>query len=500
MKVAIIGSGVSGMAAACYLAQAGAHVTIFEKNSEAGGRARQFKADGFTFDMGPSWYWMPEVFEQFFNDFGKSASDYYELTRLSPSYTVYFEGTALDIPADVSALGQLFESLEPGSATMLHKYLADAKVKYELGMNKFAKKPSLGIREFMSFNLLRHANKLQLLTSISKHVSHYFKHPLIRKVMEFPVIFLGAMPGKIPAMYSMMNYADAVLGTWYPKGGMHRIIEAMYDLATSLGVRFEFSSDVTRLDTSDDIVTQLSVNGNTHIFDAFIGAGDYHHIETLLPAQSQSYSKTYWESRKMAPSCLLYYIGIDRKLPIHHHSLFFDGAYDEHAAQLYERPQWPENPLFYVCAPSVTDDTVAPDGHENLFVLVPIAAGIEGDTESLRERYLQLLLSRMESRWGVNIRDHIVYCRSYATTEFRSDYHAFKGNAYGLSNTLMQTAFLKPRARSKKQHNLFYCGQLTVPGPGLPPAFLSGKIAADETLNYLNQHNIKLNKPLYEHH
>lgn len=486
MKVGVIGSGIAGMTAACYLAKSGIEVTVFEKHPQPGGRARQFKAAGFTFDMGPSWYWMPDVFERFFNDFGRSCTDYYDLLRLSPSYTVYFEDQKVEIPSSLEDLSVLFERFEPGSSLMLAKYLEDARIKYELGMNNFALRPSLRVTEFMSGELLTHAAKLQLFSSVSKHVSRYFKHPLIRKIMQFPVIFLGAMPDKIPAMYSMMNYADAVLGTWYPQGGMYRIVEGIHNLALELGVRFEFNRDVTGIETSGKQAVKLRINETTAQYDAVICGGDYHHLESLLPESARSYTDRYWERRKMAPSCILFYLGIDRKLPISHHSLFFDGAYDGHAAQLYNDPRWPENPLFYVCSPSVTDPTVAPSGHENLFVLIPVAAGLEGDTPGLRKHYLDVVLGRMETQWGVDLRQHLVYRRSYAMQDFKSDYYAFKGNAYGLSNTLGQTAIFKPKMRSKKLENLFYCGQLTVPGPGLPPAFLSGKIAADEAAKYLS--------------
>lgn len=484
-SVAVIGAGISGLVAACYLAKQGHTVCVYEKHESPGGRARRFETDGFRFDMGPSWYWMPDVFEKLFNDFGKTASDYYELTRLSPSYDVFFEDRKVEIPASPDALGELFESIEPGSAARLKEYLSDAEVKYHLGMGKFALKPGLSLIEFMSWDLVSSAGKLKLFSSTGNHVDRYFSHPVIRKIMQFPVIFLGAMPHRIPAMYSLMNYADSVLGTWYPQGGMYRIVEALHALAKELGVHFHFNSDVDQIEVDAGQARRMHINGESVEVDILIGSGDYYHIESLLPEQSRSYTSDYWEKRKMAPSCLLYYIGVDKKLPLNHHTLFFDGAYEGHARQLYEDPEWPDNPLFYVCAPSVTDPTVAPDGHENLFILIPVAAGLEGDDEALRRKYLDLTLSRMEKKLDTPIKQHIVYTRMYSISDFQDDYHAFKGNAYGLANTLTQTAVLKPRMRSRKVSNLFYCGQLTVPGPGLPPAILSGKIAADEAQKYL---------------
>lgn len=484
-KITVIGAGISGMAAACYLAKSGHLVTILEKNSIPGGRAGKYESSGFTFDMGPSWYWMPDVFEKFFNDFGKSTSDYYDLKRLSPSYSVVFEDQRIDIPSDIKEMASLFESLEKGSSEKLHQFLKEAQYKYEIGMNRFARMPSGSVAEFLKPEFLPTLGKLQLLTSVKKHVNKYFKHPFLQKIMQFPVIFLGAMPDRIPAMYSLMNYADSVLGTWYPVGGMYKVVEGVYRLALSLGVEFKFNFDVDDIHCMDGQVDSVSSGDDTVLTDVLVGGGDYRHLESLLPAKYQSYSDTYWETRKMAPSCLLYFIGLNRKLPVRHHTLFFDADFEKHSSQLFGKPSWPEDPLFYLCAPSVTDQSVAPEGHENLFILIPIAAGMENDHEQVREQYLQKIIKRIEKQTGIDISSAIVHKRSYAMSDFKSDYYSFKGNAYGLANTLDQTAFLKPAIRSKKLNNLFYCGQLTVPGPGLPPAFLSGQIAAGQVNKYL---------------
>lgn len=496
MKVSVIGSGISGMVSACYLAQKGYDVSIYEKNSTPGGRARQFTADGFTFDMGPSWYWMPDVFENFFNDFGKSASDYYDLTRLSPSYTVYFENTKIDVPSTLPELEALFESLEPGSAKQLQAYLADAEKKYELGMGIYAQKPSLNLTEFMNTDILLTAGRLDMFSNMEKHIAHYFKHPAIQKIMQFPVIFLGAMPKHIPAMYSLMNYADSALGTWYPQGGMFKIVEAIYSLATSLGVKFYFDHEVREIKTSGNRVSQLIFKDSAVATDMVIGSGDYKHIEYLLPDSFRNYDDAYWQTRKMAPSCLIFYIGLSKKLPLQHHNLFFDADFDLHSKQLYEAPQWPSDPLFYVCAPSVTDALVAPAGHENLFILIPIAAGLE-DNAGLHDSYFKKVMARLEQKLGTTVKDHVCYRRTYSVSDFEIDYNAFKGNAYGLANTLGQTAFLKPKLINKKIKNLIYCGQLTVPGPGLPPAFLSGKMAAAQAVKQFKKIN-QTKTPIYE--
>lgn len=489
-KIAIIGAGISGMASACYLAKSGHNVTVYEKNSQPGGRAGKYENQGFTFDMGPSWYWMPDVFERFFNDFGKSTIDFYELKRLSPSYSVVFEDQTIDIPSDFKELSALFESLEKGSSKKLKQFLTEAQYKYELGMDRFARMPSTSLTEFLKPEFLPSLTRLQLLTSVKKHVNKYFSHPFLQKIMQFPVIFLGAMPDRIPAMYSLMNYADTVLGTWYPIGGMYKVVEAVYKLALSLGVEFKFNFDVDNIVCQGDKVKSLNSGSETATADVLVGGGDYRHLESLLPAKYQSYSSSYWENRKMAPSCLLFFLGVNKKLPLRHHTLFFDADFEQHSSQLFGNPTWPEDPLFYLCAPSVTDSSVAPEGHENLFVLIPIASGIEGDNEQIREKYFHKVLARIKNQTGEDISSNIVVKRSYAMSDFKADYYAFKGNAYGLANTLDQTAFLKPSVKSKKLKNLFYCGQLTVPGPGLPPAFLSGQIAAEQVQKFLDKQSV----------
>ncbi len=491
----MIGSGFSGLSAATYLAKAGCDVTVLEKNESSGGRARNFVAKGFTFDMGPSWYWMPGVFENYFSYFGKKVSDYYTLKRLDPSYRIYWNDGPMDIPADFSELQKLFESIEPGAATQLEAFLIEAKYKYEVGINKLVLKPGLSITEFLDWELAVGVFKLDVFTSMKKHVQKYFKHPKLVQWMEFPVLFLGALASQIPALYSLMNYADIKLGTWYPQGGMFKIAEGMESLAKENGVHFHFNSAVQSIKMIEGNVTGVEIQQNEKMIfmeaDVLVGSGDYHHMETLLPEKSRSYSKNYWNKRMMAPSCLLYYVGLKKKLKgILHHSLFFDVDFNEHGKEIYDDPKWPEEPLFYVCTPSVTDETVAPAGCENLFFLIPVAAGLEGDSEILRKKYFDKIVTRFEIQTGEKINGDIIYYRSYSISDFKKDYNAFKGNAYGLANTLMQTALLKPSMKSKKVKNLFYTGQLTVPGPGVPPAIISGQVAAKQVLKCLEKRNL----------
>ena len=491
-RVAIIGSGFAGLSAACFMAKAGWQVTVLEKHNMPGGRARQMKVKGFTFDMGPSWYWMPDIFEHFFNSFGRNVSDYYTLYRLDPSYRVYWENNETDIPADYNGFKQLFEGIEPGSSVQLDKFLEEAAYKYKVGMNKLVYKPGLSLTEFLDWDLATGIFRLDVFNSIKTHVGKYFKHPALKQLMEFPVLFLGALPDKTPALYSLMNYADIIGGTWYPEGGMYSIVEGMHKLATELGVQFYFNQNVTEIIIENNaakkvIAASVSNNDktlNTYETDVVIGGADYHHIESaLLPETYRSYSESYWQKRVMAPGCLIYYVGLNKRLTnILHHSLFFDTSFEVHGREIYETMQWPTDPLFYVSATSVTDSTVAPEGCENLFFLVPVAAGLANDSEELRERYFEMIVTRMEKRIGQSIKDSIIYKKTYAHSDFINDYNAFKGNAYGLANTLTQTAVLKPACRSKKVNNLFYTGQLTVPGPGVPPSLISGEVVANEVI------------------
>ena len=494
-KALVIGAGFAGLSAASFLAKKGWDVTIVEKNEMPGGRARKFEAEGFTFDMGPSWYWMPDVFEKYFGSFGKKVSDFYELQRLDPSYRVYFEKATWDLPANYEALKNLFESIEPGAANALDLFLAEAKYKYEVGVGKLVYQPSISITEFIDYELIKGVFKLDVFQSMKTHIARYFKHPYIQFLMEFPVLFLGALPENTPALYSLMNYADIKGGTWYPQNGMYSIVDGMVKVAKSLGVQFKLGEEVMHVEvengTANKVVTRLNDTGieNIYSFDVLIGAGDYHHIETnLLEKKYQSYSKKYWDSRVLAPSSLLFYVGLNKKLNgVTHHSLFFDTDFSVHGNEIYNNPMWPSNPLFYASVPSVTDASVAPVGCENLFLLIPIAAGLEGDTAEIREKYFNILIDRLEKKWGQSIKDAIIYKRSYAVADFKNDYHSFKGNAYGLANTLLQTAFLKPSCKSKKVKNLYYTGQLTVPGPGVPPSLISGEVVANLICKQFNK-------------
>lgn len=485
-KVAIIGSGFSGLSAAAYAAKAGDEVHVFEKHDQPGGRARQFTTEqGFVFDMGPSWYWMPDIMDKFFADFGYKTSDFFDLISLNPQFEMIFSDEKINIPENFEDLKVLFETIEKGAGVQLEKFIQSAKYKYEVGMKDFVTKPSHSWLEFVSPKIAKSALKLNLLTNFRTYVGSYFKDEKLRMLMEFPVIFLGASPKNIPALYSLMNYGGYVLGTHYPIGGFYQLVLAMQQVAEKQGAIFHFNKTVEKINTSHNKITSLQINGENITFDTVIASSDYHHTETLLEERLRNYTEEYWQSRTFAPSSLIFYLGINQTIPnLKHHTLFFENDLDEHIDCIYGEKKWPENPLFYACCPSKTDKSVAPKGKENLFLLMPLAIGIQDD-ETNRKKYLAEMLSRIEKHTGIaDLVSKIEYQRSYCVTDFVQDYNAYGGNAYGLANTLNQTAVLKPKIRNKKVNNLFYTGQLTVPGPGVPPSIISGKIVANEITKF----------------
>ncbi len=482
-RACVIGSGFAGLSAACHLAKHGYQVQLLEKNSQFGGRARELEVDGFRFDMGPSWYWMPDVFERFFAAFGKQPSDYYQLTRLDPSYGVKFKDEIHDIPASMAQFEELCESIEPGSAQQLRKFLAQASYKYQVGINDLVYKPSRSITEFFDYRLLHGLLKMDVFTSMRSHIRKFFKTEKLQQLMEFPVLFLGATPADTPALYSLMNYADISLGTWYPMGGMTMVAKGMVALAKELGVEMHSEQEVLSFRYQGKNIEKIVTDKAEFEADIIVCGADYQYIDQhILDPERRDYSKQYWEKRVLAPSSLLFYMGLDTPLPaMRHHMLFFDEDFDQHAHEIYTDPQWPIKPLIYTSVTSKTDQSVAPTGKENLVVLMPVAPDLP-DTPETRDKYFDQIVTKLESFNGVKVKENLLVKRSYAHANFKEDYHSFKGNAYGLANTLMQTAILKPRLKSKKVKNLYYTGQLTVPGPGVPPSLISGEVVSKEVI------------------
>ncbi len=487
-NIGIIGSGISGLCAAAVLAKKGQQVQVFEKNEQPGGRMRQFEASGFTFDMGPSWYWMPDVFDRFYEQFGYSSSDFYTLKKLDPGFQIITAGgETLKIPAGWEELLALFEQVETGAADKLRAFMREAEYKYDVGVKKLVYKPGLSWLELINADTVSGVFRLQVFSSFSKHVRSYFKNEKLIALMEFPVLFLGAMPENTPALYSLMNYAGLKQGTFYPMGGFKKVIDALLHICREHGVEFKLGQEISGIEKLPGSKISLTSTHGKQTLDGLIAAADYHHVESkLLHDGDRNYNEAYWDKKTFAPSSLIFYIGLNCKLDkLEHHNLFFDADFARHAAEIYQQPQWPEDPLFYVCCPSKTDPAVAPVGKENLFVLMPIAPGLI-DEPVLRESYYYKLMKRLEAYTGVAIRENIDYVKSYCVKDFIADYHSYKGNAYGLANTLIQTANLKPKIKNKHIPNFYYCGQLTVPGPGVPPSIVSGQVAATELLKKLN--------------
>ncbi|MFD2822169.1 phytoene desaturase family protein [Lacinutrix iliipiscaria] len=482
-KIIIIGSGFSSLSASCYLAKKGYDVTILEKNKTVGGRARQLKKDGFVFDTGPTFYWMPDVFERFFNDFNTSTNDYYKLNKLNPAYEIYFgKNDSIKISDNFEDIKNTFESIEKGSGNKLQKFINKAHVNYEIAIKDLVYKP--GVNVFEIINKKTFLKLYEFILTIKQQVSGYVQDKKLQKILEFPVLFLGAKPSNTPSFYNFMNYADFKLGTWHPEGGMYEVVKAMTTLAKSLGVTIITESAVEKIDTVHKKVTRVLANNQWYSCDILLSGADYHHTETLLQKDLRQYSNQYWDKKIFAPSALLFYVGFNKKIEnVSHHTLFFDTDFDTHAKTIYDTKEWAEKPLFYGSFPSITDASSAPNGKEAAIFLIPIAPDIE-DTPEIRQKYFDQLINRVESITGESLKNSVLFQESYCVKDFKNDYNSYKGNAYGLANTLMQTHVLRPKLKSKKVDNLYFCGQLTVPGPGVPPSLISGKIVSDLILKH----------------
>lgn len=477
-KIIVVGSGFSSISVASYLAKEGHEVAVYEKNTTPGGRARQFKKDGFTFDIGPSWYWMPDVFDSYFGDFGKKVSEYYTLEKLDPGYEVYFDKQeSIKIGDTLEKIYVAFEKEEPGSSIPLKRFIKKAEDNYTIAIKDLVYRPGISPLELVTPATVKKVG--YFLSTIKREVMKEFNNPRLAQILQFPVLFLGAKPSQTPAFYNFMNFADFGLGTWHPNKGMYSVVEGMVRLAKELGVEFHTNQTVEKILVEEGKVVGIVANQEVINADIVISGADYHHSESLLESKYRAYSEKYWDKKTFAPSSLLFFIGLDKKVKnVSHHTLFFDVDFDAHAADIYDNPKWPENPLFYGNFPSMTDSSMAPEGKEACFLLIPIAPGLE-DTPEMREKYFNIVINRLEHLTDQSVRDAILFSESFCVNDFVEEYNSYKGNAYGMANTLLQTAFLRPKLKSKKVKDLYFTGQLTVPGPGVPPSLISGKIVAN---------------------
>ena len=479
-KAVVIGAGFAGIASACFLAKEGFEVVVLEKNKDMGGRARVFDAKGVRFDMGPSWYLMPEVFEHFFEVFGKKPSDYYKLNKLDPGYRMWFDNEeVIDISNSLEKNKKLFDELEENGGEKLEAYLKDAKYKYDTAMEKFVRRSYLRWQNLMIPQLFIDGLRLKILENIEGHVNRYFSSDKARKILEYSIVFLGGSPKNTPSLFSMISHTDFTQGVYYPMGGIGEVIKGMVALGKELGVKFVGGEEVEKINTKDGLAESVETKKQKYECDVVVGNADYWHIETkLLSEEARNYDQKYWDERIVAPSAFIIYLGVGKRIKaLKHHNVFVQHDWKKHFDEIFEDPKWPSAPSYYVSCPSKTDDGVAPKGKENLFVLVPVASGL-GEDEKLKKAYRDKILSDLEERIGEKFQDEIEYEKIFSVSDFASSYNAFKGTALGLSHSFWQTAYFRPHQRSSKVSNLYFAGQFTHPGIGTQMALISGEIAA----------------------
>ena len=480
-KIIIIGSGFGGLSAAAFLAADGHDVKVIEKNDQPGGRAMVWEKNGFRFDMGPSWYTMPDIVEKFFNEFGKSAKDYYEIKRLDPSYRVFFaRDDIVDLPGSLEKIYELFDEIEEDGAKKLKKFLDQAKYQYEVSVDSFLYKEYRNIWDMFNLKMLLEGSKLHVFDNMDSFAKRFFKNERARKLLQYTLVFLGGAPKKTPALYALMAYIDYQLGIWYPMGGMTSMVKAIESLAKKHGASFSYNESVEKIIVEKGKACGVLTNKKEYKADIVISNADYAHTEiNLLEEKHQKYKKSYWEKRTIAPSAFLLYLGLDKQIPnLKHHNLFLHNDWVEHFNVIFDKPDWPDKPSYYINCSSKTDPSVAPEGKETFFLLVPIAAGIK-DSPEIRKEYSDKILSDIEKLVDFPIREHIEVSRSVSINDYKSLYNAYQGTALGLSHTLMQTAFFRPKHRSTKVENLFYTGQYTHPGIGMPVTLISSQIVRD---------------------
>lgn len=478
MKIGIIGGGIGGLATAILLAKDGHKVTIHEKNPNLGGKADVLKVDGFTFDMGPSWYLMPDVFERFFELIGENQSNHYELVKLPTAYKVFYDyREPLTVGSSLNSVSKLFEKVEPGAGDKLRDYVAGAEDVYNISMDEFLYRDSLRYKDILSVGSIRYAHKMLPLISqsLDTYVSRRFKSLALRQILEYHMVFLGASPFNAPALYHLMSYIDIKQGVYYPKGGLRVVIDALEGIARKHGVSIKTNQNVQKITVRSAQATGIKVNSKNISYDFVVSNADLHHTETkLLTSIHRSYSKNYWSKTTQGPSALLMYLGIKGKLPeLNHHNFVFVKDWQQNFDDIFKNKVWPDNPSVYVCKSTQTDNTVAPKGHENVFVLVPLPATL--DKQVNIEEYADRILKHIETHTKTKLADKIVYKKLFGPQDFAEKFNAYAGSALGLAHTLRQSAFFRPDVESKKVDGLYYVGANVQPGIGLPMCLISAE-------------------------
>lgn len=492
-RAVIIGSGFGGVGLAAMLAKAGYAVDVYEKNESLGGRASVFDAEGFHFDMGPSWYLMPDVFERYFALLGEDVADHLNLVKLSPSYRVFFKDKqrVVDLYSDLARDAATFEAMEPGAGTALAEYLRQAKKKYDIGVGRFVYKNYDHFRDFLTREFLLEGRKLSVFISMHRYVKRFFKNPDVQKMLQHTLLFLGNSPYNAPALYSMLSHVDLGQGVFYPMGGIGKVIEAIVNIGKKHGVQFHTNALVENIETENGKACGIRLaNGEFVPADIVISNTDLFHANMqLLNAEEREHDAAYWEKKVMAPSAFLLYLGTSKKFSsITHHNLVFSKDWKQNFTEIFDAPVLPSDPSFYVCAPSVTDASVAPEGSENLFVLVPIAAGLTLTAEQL-DAYEQKILTTMETEMGMDgLRAAITYRRRFAVDDFAARYHSYRGSGLGLSHTIMQTAIFRPNTYSKKVKDLYFVGADTNPGIGMPMCLVSAQLVYKRLIGDTSDH------------
>lgn len=482
-KAIIIGGGIGGLATACLLAKKGYGVELVEKNEKVGGVANQFEAQGFTFDTGPSWYLMPDVFQNFFDLLGERVEDYLDLIKLSPSYRIFFKGQnrTFDFYSDFERDADTLETLEPGAKEKLREYLKLSEMQYKIALGGFMYKNYDTVFDFINKEVATEGRKLEVFARMSDYVEKFFKCDEVQKIMEYQLVFLGSSPYNTPALYNIMSHIDFNMGVYYPRGGVYTIVEALQRIGENLGVKYRTDAPVARILTGRGRrVRGVRLESGEEIeADLVVSNASIHHTETkLLAPPFRSFSERYWKTRTLAPSALIMYLGMrDRVDSLTHHNLLFAQDWKQGFAEIFDKPQWPRDPSLYVCAPGVTDDSVSPPGKNQLFILVPIAPGLEYSDAQLAA-YSDRILQVVESEMNIpNLRERIEFKKIFSIKDFAARYNTQNGTALGLAHTMVQTAILRPNNVSKKLKNLFYVGANTNPGIGMPICLISAELA-----------------------